>query len=93
MSIKEIIKSPTTRFVDVRSTAEFNGGHIRNSVNIPLDQFQYRYKEISELGKTPVVFYCRSGNRSGQAVAYLAQMGIGEIYNGGSLEDVQYYLN
>ncbi len=93
MSIKEIIKSPVTRFVDVRSAAEFNSGHIQNAVNIPLDQFQHRFKEIAELGQTPVVFYCRSGNRSGQAVSYLSQIGIKEIYNGGGLEDVQYYLN
>ncbi|HJS55480.1 MAG TPA: rhodanese-like domain-containing protein [Chitinophagaceae bacterium] len=93
MTLKEITKNSTTKFVDVRSEMEFKSGHVKGAVNIPLDQFQRRYDEIKGLGKTPVVFYCRSGNRSGQAVGYLRQMGIENIYNGGALEDLQYYLN
>lgn len=93
MILKEIIKDPTTKFVDVRTKAEFNTGHVNGAVNIPLDQFQHRYEEIEGLGRFPVVFYCRSGNRSGQAVAYLLQQGIKNVYNGGGLEDVQFYLN
>jgi len=93
MTIKEIVKSPNTKFVDVRSAGEFNMEHVNGALNIPLDQFQNRYHEIEGLGDIPVVFYCRSGNRSGQAVGYLRQLGIDNIYNGGALEDVQYYLN
>lgn len=93
MTLKEVIKDPATIFVDVRTVTEFSSGHIDGALNIPLDQFQYRYKEIDGLGKTPIVFYCRSGNRSGQAVSWLQQMGIKNIYNGGGLEDVQYLLN
>lgn len=93
MTLKEIVKHTATQFVDVRTVAEFNTGHINGAVNIPLQDFAQRYNEINELGKTPVVFYCRSGNRSGQAVAYLQQMGIENIYNGGALEEVAYNLN
>jgi len=93
MTLKEIAKNPHTKFVDVRSVGEFNMEHVKSAVNIPLDQFQNRYNEIEGLGDTPVVFYCRSGNRSGQAVGYLRQLGIDNIYNGGALEDLQYYLN
>jgi rhodanese-related sulfurtransferase len=56
-------------------------------LNIPLHELPYRLSEIKGLGKEPVVFYCRSGNRSGQAVSYLQQQGFGNIYNGGSLEE------
>lgn len=93
MTLKEVTRNSTTKFVDVRSAVEFNAGHVKGAVNIPLDQFQQRYKEIKGLGEIPVVFYCRSGNRSGQAVSYLRQVGIDHIYNGGALEDLQYYLN
>jgi phage shock protein E len=93
MTLKEITRSPKTKFVDVRSGAEYNIGHLKGSVNIPLDDLQQRYKEIKGLGEIPVVFYCRTGNRSGQAVSFLRQMGIGNIYNGGAMEDLQYYLN
>lgn len=93
MTLKEIARGVTTEFVDVRSEMEFKTGHVKGAVNIPLDQLQNRYKEIKGLGETPVVFYCRSGNRSGQAVAYLKQMEIDNIYNGRALEEVQKYLN
>lgn len=93
MSIKEILHDPQTKIVDVRSVMEFNSGHINNAINIPLDQFADRFREIKGLGETPVVFYCRSGNRSAQAVAYLQQQGVKQVYNGGGLEDVYYLLN
>jgi len=93
MTLKEVATNPKTKFVDVRSAIEFNMEHLKGAVNIPLDQFQNRYNEIEGLGDTPVVFYCRSGNRSGQAVAYLRHLGIDNIHNGGALEDLQHYLN
>jgi len=93
MKLEDIIKNPDTKFVDVRTIMEFNSGHIDGAINIPLDQFQHRYTEISELGNSSIVFYCRSGNRSGQAVANLHQLGIKNIYNGGGLADVQGYMN
>ncbi|MFN4313965.1 MAG: rhodanese-like domain-containing protein [Chitinophagaceae bacterium] len=93
MTFLEIIRHPDTRFVDVRTVAEFNSGHLNGAVHIPLDQFQTRYAEIDRLGEVPVVFYCRSGNRSGQAVAYLQQKGVKNIYNGGGLDDLLYHLN
>ena len=90
---KEILKDRATKFVDVRTNTEFNTGHINGAINIPLDQFQKRYTEIDGLGQSPVVIYCRSGNRSGQAVAYLLQKGIKNVYNGGGLDDIQFNLN
>ena len=90
---KEILIDRSTKFVDVRTNTEFNAGHINGAINIPLDQFQKRHTEIDGLGQSPVVIYCRSGNRSGQAVAFLLQKGIKNVYNGGGLEDIQYYLN
>lgn len=93
MTLKKLVGNPTTRYVDVRSESEFKTGHVKGAVNIPLDQLQQRYSEIKGLGETAVVFYCRSGNRSGQAVGYLLQMGINNIYNGGAIDDVQYYLD
>jgi phage shock protein E len=92
MKLKEIAKNASTKFIDVRSEMEYSMGHLKGAVNIPLDHLKRQYKEIKGLGETPVIFYCRSGNRSSQAVTYLRQMGIDNIYNGGTLEDVQNIL-
>ncbi len=93
MTLKEVIKNNATKFVDVRTEMEFKTGHVDGAMNIPLAQIQQRFEEITGLGNIPVVFYCRSGNRSGQAVGYLRQMGVENIFNGGTLEDIQFYLN
>lgn len=93
MTIKEILKDRNTKLVDVRTTAEFNTGHLKGAVNIPLDQIKQRYQEIDGLSKSPVLLYCRSGNRSGQAVAYLLQKGIKNVYNGGGMEDLKFHFN
>jgi rhodanese-related sulfurtransferase len=72
--------------VDVRTTAEFQGGHVAGSINIPLNEVVDRADEIMKL-KTPVVFCCASGGRSGQATAYFRAQGL-ECENGGGWMEV-----
>lgn len=88
MSVEQIIKENTGTIVDVRTTAEFSGGHVADSINIPLQEINNRLDEIKAL-KQPLVLCCASGGRSGQATQFLSQFGI-ECYNGGSWLDVNY---
>ena len=74
--------------VDVRTTAEFMGGHVAGSVNIPLQEIVDRAEELNAL-KQPIIFCCASGNRSGQATAYFKAQGL-NCENGGSWMDVNY---
>lgn len=73
--------------VDVRTPEEFSEGHVSGAINIPLDQVQQRLQEFKEM-PTPIVAYCRSGNRSGMAVSLLKQNGINDVINGGGLDDM-----
>jgi len=91
-SLKEIGKKPETVIVDVRSPWEFEMEHVPGAKNIPLEEVMYKIKELKEI-KTPIVLYCRSGNRSGMAVSILKQNGITEVYNGGGLGDMEFLLN
>jgi len=68
--------------IDVRTPAEFLGGNVAGSINIPLNEIQLRLNEIKRMPQ-PIVLCCASGNRSGQATAFLRNMGI-ECENGGS---------
>ncbi|HUM52492.1 MAG TPA: rhodanese-like domain-containing protein [Chitinophagales bacterium] len=74
--------------IDVRTHAEFLGGHVANSINIPLQEIQQRLDEIKKLPQ-PIILCCASGNRSGQATAFLKSIGI-DCENGGSWLDVNY---
>jgi phage shock protein E len=76
--------------VDVRSTAEFMGGHVAGSINIPLQEIVDRADELKEL-EQPIIFCCASGGRSGQATGYFKAQGM-DCENGGSWMDVNYKL-
>lgn len=73
--------------LDVRTTAEFAGGHVASSTNIPLQDLKNQIEKVRAYDK-PIVTCCASGNRSGQAVAILKANGI-KAYNGGSWQDVK----
>ena len=68
--------------IDVRTKGEFNSGHIKGSINIPLDEIKTKVAELKNKNK-PVITCCRSGNRSGMAKSILENAGI-ECYNGGA---------
>lgn len=68
--------------VDVRSAQEYRQGHIKGSVNIPVDQIGSRIGKIRKMGE-PLILCCASGMRSGRATSILKGEGI-EAYNGGS---------
>jgi rhodanese-related sulfurtransferase len=88
MNIEEIIKAGKGTILDVRTTAEFAGGHVAGSINIPLQEIVTRIEEVNSL-PTPLVLCCASGGRSGQAAQYLSQTGL-ECANAGSWLDVNY---
>mgnify|MGYP001048234624 CR=1 FL=1 len=67
--------------VDVRSSGEFAGGHVKGSKNIPLGSISSKIKTIQKWNK-PVITCCASGMRSGNAVRILKSNGI-EAYNAG----------
>ena len=79
VDLSDVIAKGAT-IVDVRTKAEYAEGHIRGSLNIPLDQLSQNLNKLPT-GK-PVITCCRSGARSGTAVDVLKGEGF-EAYNGG----------
>ena len=81
--------SEDTVIIDVRTPAEFATGHLDGAVNIDVQSPDFA-AQIMELDPSGEYFvYCRSGNRSGQAIAQMNQMGFnGEnLTNGGSVQN------
>lgn len=78
------------QIVDVRTKAEFAGGHIKKSKNIPLQELK---SQINTLDKSkPVVTCCASGIRSASAKEILQNNGF-EVYNGGGWSSLQNKLS
>lgn len=73
--------TPGAVLIDVRSTKEYAGGHIPESVNIPLNQID----SIHYPKSTPIFVYCQSGIRGGSACKWLNQHGFHAINIGGMM--------
>lgn len=71
--------------VDVRTKQEFQQGHAKKSVNIPLTNLS---NKVGTLKGKKVILVCRSGGRAGQAKSLLAQNGI-EAFNAGPWQKVK----
>lgn len=74
--------------LDVRTKGEYAGGHIRNSVNIPLDQLGREMGKLKDKNKT-IITCCASGMRSASAKSLLKSAGFMDVYNGGGWYSLQ----
>ena len=72
--------------IDVRTHAEFTGGHVAGSINIPLQEIAGRVEEVKAMPQ-PILFCCASGMRSGQATQYFKSLGL-DCENGGGWMEV-----
>ncbi|WP_179375001.1 rhodanese-like domain-containing protein [Winogradskyella wichelsiae] len=73
--------------LDVRTPSEYQGGHIKNAIHIPVQELGNRINEIKRLNK-PVIAHCASGMRSANAASILKSNGIDAI-NGGGMTSLQ----
>lgn len=85
VSIKEQIKNGAF-LVDVRTPEEFSAGSLKGAVNIPLNEVEGRLDEFK--GKSSIIVFCRSGNRSSQAISILQSHGINNLINGINKENI-----
>jgi phage shock protein E len=62
--------------LDVRSDAEYEGGHVPGAVHIPHDQLADRLAEIRAHEPDRIVVYCESGFRAAKAERALEEAGL-----------------
>ncbi|PCI07970.1 MAG: sulfurtransferase [Flavobacteriaceae bacterium] len=79
-NFKELLKNGAV-IVDVRTKPEFKQGHIKKSMNLPLDNLHNEFKKLNK--NKPVITCCASGIRSWFAKNKLKANGFTEVYNGG----------
>ena len=91
MTINEAINHENVSLVDVRTPGEVYMEPVPGAVNIPLDEVPERWEEFKDMSR-PLVVFCRSGNRSGQALAFLNSKGITDGLNGMGASDVLIHL-
>lgn len=76
--LKQAMKSASPPVViDVREPDERVNGVIAGDKNIPLGELDKHYSELPK--DKPIVFYCRSGRRSANAVTMLREAGFTNV--------------
>lgn len=80
VDFKELMKNGA-QIIDVRSKGEYSSGHIKGSINIPLDSLSGNLNKIKK--DKPVITCCASGMRSASAKGILKSKGYTEVHNGG----------
>ncbi|MEZ5246116.1 MAG: rhodanese-like domain-containing protein [Acidimicrobiales bacterium] len=67
------------QLIDVREPSEFSEGTLPGATNIPLGELPSRLGELDT--ERRVVLLCRSGGRSANAAAFLANAGFADVVN------------
>jgi len=71
--LAEMIAAGDVEVIDVRRDYEFEAGHIPGARHVELNELTANAESLPK--DRPVVFYCRSGNRSGMAAEAFGQAG------------------
>ena len=75
-------------WIDVRTPAEYAGGHIENAVNIPYNEITERISEVTTNKARSIYLYCGSGRRAGIARKTLQDLGYTDVTNAGGYKDL-----
>jgi rhodanese-related sulfurtransferase len=89
VDLQEVISNGAV-IIDVRTKGEFQSGHLKNSINIPIDKLPQNFAKIKR--DKPVITCCASGARSASAVRMLKSNGFEQVYNGGSWYSLRKYF-
>ena len=88
MDAKEKIINEGAIMVDVRTEDEYNEKHIDGSVLLTLETIDdVSAANVIDSKDTPIIVYCRSGNRSSQALSKLEALGYTKVYDLGSIDN------
>lgn len=77
----QLQSTPDVRVLDVRTPAEFVGGHIRNAENIDYYAKDFTEKLDTLDRDTQYFIYCHSGSRSSSTMKKMAQLGFTKVWH------------
>jgi len=88
MEAKEKIINENAVLLDVRTEEEYNDEHIDGALLLPVDNInEDSVKDLIKDKNEVIIVYCRSGNRSSQALELLEDLGYTEVYDLGAMSN------
>lgn len=98
MTGKELVEQNSAKkkdeilIIDVRSPEEYQAGHIENAININIEGFEDNLSIIEDKKDFPIILYCNSGKKSGQAAEILVNNGFKDVTNADGVKQFEYNL-
>jgi len=83
--VERLKRRPWPQVVDVRTAAEFAGGHVRGAVNVPMTALRSRLDSLKLDPARPVVAVCLTAHRSVPAVRLLRERGFDAVQLSGGM--------
>lgn len=77
----QMINQGKTVVLDVRSSEDFAGGHLRGALNIPLKDLPQRLGELEKSRSKSIIVVCQAGVNSASASALLGKAGFKDVYS------------
>ncbi len=75
--------------IDVRTKAEYDAGHIRGALLVPLETIDSGITSIEGISKdSRIMVYCRVGRRSAAARDALEKLGYRHVQDGGAMNSL-----
>lgn len=81
--IKKLV-SEGALLIDVRSPQEYRSTHLKQAINVPINEIDNHLKDLGQKDQK-IVVYCRSGRRSTRAHSILLAHGFKDVYNLGGM--------
>ena len=79
MTAKELANASHNVIVDVRARSEWDAGHLKGAIHIPLPELADRMQELPT--DQPLVLHCQGGSRSMIAASLLQAHGVTDVTN------------
>ena len=88
---KKMMDSGNVIILDVREKDEYDAGHIKDAVLLPVGTINTdTAAQVIDSKDSVALVYCRSGNRSKKASSALAKLGYKNIYEFGGITTWKY---
>jgi len=84
-----LAEGKSSMIIDVRTQSEWDSGHLDKAVHLPLDAFESGIEGLVIDKDATVYLYCRSGNRSGNALKIMQKLGYTNATNVGGINDAR----
>lgn len=84
------VQAESDYWIDVRTTGEYEAGHVKGSTHIPYDEIAEKITALTTDKDAKIHLYCRSGNRAGRALKVLQGMGYSNAHNDGGISSLDH---